>query len=319
MTSFRIKNQEYELRPNLLKYFLLTSKSVFFSTLKEHVLEGSDWNRHRIFIDNKADVLFVAHLDTVQTPSFDKIKKGKIYGAGFDDRLGVMTAMHLVTVYGLKADILITDHEEKGKSTAQYHDLKEYNWIAEFDRMGGDVVTYDRDSKEFLKSIKTHFKRTGRGSFTDICMMETESCCMNIGIGYKFAHGVRSEVDIKEYLSQVNRFIAFYKDFKDTKFKITNPQGKNARGSYRMNYSNNYYCHNQYSGRYYDWKSKKWVDKKPKSLVCDFCKIEDKTARKYGEHTVCRDCLENVLNSYKRWITPYTQDELDYYQGYTGL
>ena len=118
----------------------------------------------------------------------------------------------------LDVDLLLTDHEESCDSTAQYHTLKNYNWIAEFDREGEDVVTYNLDSKKFLTALGD-FWSIGIGAFSDIRSMQTDVCCVNIGIGHQLSHSKDSYVCIKTLRKQIERFLIFYDTYKNTEFK----------------------------------------------------------------------------------------------------
>lgn len=115
-------------------------------------------------------------------------------------------------------DLLLTDHEEKCLSTAQYHELKDYNWIAEFDREDSDVVTYNMDSEAFRNALSQYWT-IGIGAFSDICSLQTDICCVNIGIGHRLSHSRDSYVCIKTLRKQIKRFLAFYEVHKNTEFK----------------------------------------------------------------------------------------------------
>ena len=203
-----------------LKYWLRL-KADIFKDFDAYVLDKTDDKKHRIFIDCNSDILFVAHLDTVQEPKFIRVRNTKskkpkrIYARGLDDRLGCMLAYELAAE--LNVDLLITDHEETYESTAEYHDCKDYNWICEFDRAGNDVVTYNQDSLDFLKALK-EFWHIGQGSFSDVCFLESSACTMNLGIGYEFAHSVDSYADVKTLKDQIGRFRLFYSQYKNTSF-----------------------------------------------------------------------------------------------------
>ena len=205
------------MKINKLQYWL-KSTAKLFKDFKSLVLDGNDPKKRRIFIDRGSDVLFVAHIDTVQKPKYirqRKTKTGKqkrIYAQGLDDRLGCMIAYELSKEFNI--DLLICDNEEQGKSTGQYHKLKDYNWIAEFDRAGKDVVTYDLDSAKF-KSALSDYWEIGFGSFSDVCQLKTNVCCVNIGIGYEFAHSKDSYVCIKTLNKQIEKFKQFYAANKD--------------------------------------------------------------------------------------------------------
>ena len=204
-----------------LKYWL-KSKEILFADFKRFTLDYKDLNKRRIFIDRKSDVLFVAHIDAVQTPKYIRTRKTKsgklkrIYAQGLDDRLGCMLAYELSNEFD--ADLLICDNEEKFQSTGQYHRLKDYNWIVEFDRAGNDVVTYNLDSPKFL-TVLSEFWNVGIGACSDISELETTTCCMNIGIGYEFAHSKDSYVDVKTLNKQLDKFRTFYSLYADTKFE----------------------------------------------------------------------------------------------------
>ena len=204
-----------------LPYWLLPKKRLF-ADHRRYTLDATEDDKHRIFVDRGSDVLFVAHLDTVLPPKlirYRKTKKGKIkriYAHGLDDRLGCAIAAVLSKKLGV--DLLLTDHEEKCRSTAEYHDLKNYNWIAEFDREGEDVVTYDMDSTEFCE-VLADFWIVGLGSFSDLCSMQTTACCVNIGIGHKYSHSKDSFVDIKVMRKQIEKFLTFYQLYAGVKFE----------------------------------------------------------------------------------------------------
>lgn len=169
----------------------------------------------RIFIDNGGSILFVAHVDTVLLPKFTKQTKKRLYATGLDDRLGCLLAYELGME--LKADILLTDDEEKCKSTAFFHNCKDYNWIVEFDRAKDDIVVYDKSSIEFLQKLSDYWK-IGIGSYSDICDLDTDVCCFNLGIGIKNGHYKSCSVDIKMFEKQVRKFKTFYEKYRGVKF-----------------------------------------------------------------------------------------------------
>jgi len=204
-----------------LKYWL-QPKYKLLEDFSKYTLDKSNWKKRRIFIDRNSDVLFVAHIDTIQIPKFIRTRKTKskklkrIYAWGLDDRLGCMIASDLAKE--LNADLLITDHEESFGTTARYHDCKEYNWICEFDRHGNDVVTYGLDSLEFKKALREYWN-IGIGSYSDICELNVDCCCMNLGIGYELDHSKDSYVAIKTMNKQIELFKQFYLKYKDVKFE----------------------------------------------------------------------------------------------------
>ena len=247
---------------NNLQYWLRPTDSIF-SDLRENVIGKK--TKRRVFIDRGADVLFVAHVDTVLSPRLIRTGKRKVYAQGLDDRLGCMIAYSLSESLG--ADLLLTDQEESMNSTAQFHDCKKYNWIAEFDRAGSDVVTYDIDNHKFRCSLAEYWK-IGEGLFSDICMLKTKACCVNIGIGYEKAHFKDSYYDIDTLRRQISLFRTFYAEHKDTAFVSDIPYQDNLRGGYG-----------------YDWQCQEY---------CDICGME--RGERIHDYVVCEPCLLHMIN-----------------------
>lgn len=172
-------------------------------------------------------ILSVCHVDTVQklsdTLTYSK-RKRTLYGTGFDDRLGYWILTHLLDKIGCPCDLLICDHEEEGKSTAQYfHGGDYYNWIVEFDRGGEDVVDYGQADDDLQADLKDAGFKIGWGSFSDICFMNTSTAAFNVGIGYHKAHSVASECNVDELYRQIDRFSTFYHRYKGVKYRAPKP------------------------------------------------------------------------------------------------
>jgi len=201
--------------------------------------------KRRVFIDRKSDILFVAHLDTVKEPRIDKITEERITGAGFDDRLGCKIAHELSAE--LHCDLLLTDLEESGDSTAQWHTLKDYNWICEFDRAGNDVVTYGMENDRWVEELGK-FWEVNMGMFSDISFMESKCCAMNLGIGYQHAHSDNSYYDPRVAKEQVMLFRRFFQKHKKNKF-IMDEGKRDWLGGSRYNYSDDFYSN---SDNYYE-------------------------------------------------------------------
>lgn len=248
-----------------LKYWL-KSKNKIFDDFNDVILDRENPEQARMFIDRDSKVLFIAHIDTVQKPKYmlarrTKSKKLKrVYAQGLDDRLGCMLAYELSKE--LKADLLITDHEETARSTGQFHNLKDYNWIVEFDRAGIDVVTYGLDSQEFYNALNS-FWDIGQGSFSDVCQLKTTACCMNLGIGYEFAHSKDSFVDVLKFDKQIEQFKLFYDEYKDVKFE----QEKE-----------NYFSHN--------------------NDECDICNVAKNDCESIHGYLICSDCFDFMMQEY---------------------
>ncbi len=264
--------------------FWLSDKALLYRTTEEFIL-GDNPEEHRIFIDRDSDILFVAHLDTVLPPKYVKSTKKNIWATGLDDRLGCAIA----TVLGeeLQADVLLCDHEEEGKSTAFYHELKSYNWIAEFDREGDDVVTYDLDSVEFLAALRKYWYHSW-GTFSDIVSMKTSSCCMNVGIGTKHSHSKDSYVNKKQLRNQIEAFKEFHSEYKDVKFEqdFRHFMGAGTTSSgygFAQRQHEYVYGNNTCAGDYGD-------------DICDFCGMV--RGSKIFQYHACEDCFDSMLQEY---------------------
>jgi len=197
----------------LNKWFVKTNK--LFKIFRYNCLDYHNQNKRRIFIDRKSKVLLIAHADTVLKPNFRWKFNNKIYATGLDDRIGCWIIYCLSRE--LKTDLLITDKEESAGSTALHHNCKDYNWVAEFDRRGEDIVLYDTGSTKFEKALRKYFK-IGWGTFSDICFLDTTAACVNIGTGVQNEHFTNSFADLDATQRQIDKFKQFYKKYKDTSF-----------------------------------------------------------------------------------------------------
>jgi len=173
-------------------------------------------------IDRGADVLMVAHMDWVDVPyRFNRdAAKTRIRCPRLDDRLGVYTILDFLPSIGIEADVLLTDDEEIGKSTAKYFvPPREYKWVVEFDRRGEDVVTYDLDSADWLDAIRGAGFNVARGSFSDICYLDSLDCCMmNVAVGYHQEHQPTCYLEISEWKRQMVRFRRFWTRYQNVGF-----------------------------------------------------------------------------------------------------
>lgn len=172
-----------------------------------------------------AKILAVAHLDVVaqvreSTEFYQETKY--IYGGQMDDRLGVHLLLDVLPTWGLKYDLLLTENEEVGRSTARHFKLPEgveYNWMFELDRMGANAVMYQYHTTEYSKMLEDYGFKTGIGSCTDIKYLEGLGIFgVNFGIAYYSPHQVKSYVDTAELeetiLPMIVKFIGDRKDEK---------------------------------------------------------------------------------------------------------
>lgn len=188
-----------------------------------------------IHIDNGGDVLGVAHLDTViptklwprnplpYKPPYRRRRK-KVYSPQLDDRLGVWILLDLLpTLSSIQYDILLTDSEELGQSTAKYFKPdKQYNWIFEFDRAGTDTVLYDYEGEGWIDVCEHYMGDIGIGSFTDICKLEFLGIKgLNMGCGYHRQHTIDCFADLRDTYVQCLRFIRMLENENQTRYEHT--------------------------------------------------------------------------------------------------
>jgi len=171
--------------------------------------------------DNGASILGVAHLDSVMfsKPKLDTNKKSpSIQCPQLDDRLGAWVLLHVLPSLGVKCDVLLTDSEECGRSTARHFEPpKDYNWIFSFDRAGRDVVMYDYESDETLDLLSGHGLSVGWGSFSDICFLEHMGVTgFNFGVGYHLQHTAKCYANLRHTLEMAGKFATFARDHQDT-------------------------------------------------------------------------------------------------------
>lgn len=139
----------------------------------------------------------------------------ELTGPVVDDRLGCAIALGMSDW----ADLLFTDCEEKGASTAAYFKApRDYNWIVGLDRRGTDVVTYQYKDKKWLECLGKHFK-VGFGSWSDIGYLEgLGRSAVNVGIGYHNEHTQNAFWNPRETNAQISQLWAFWKEFRDKTF-----------------------------------------------------------------------------------------------------
>jgi uncharacterized protein YbaR (Trm112 family) len=198
-----------------------------------------------IYKDRGAKVLAVAHLDSVPkhdqffwlTP--DNKSKTRVHAAACDDRLGAYVILDLLPRLGVKTDVLLTEGEERGRSTAAHFqppEGKQYHWMISFDRSGTDVVLYQYGSQE-IEDLVEPYCTVGFGSYSDIADLEHLGCTgFNWGTGYYDNHSRESYFIIEDTESQVEKFLTFWDDHHDTPIpaQITHRwwHGSRSRGSY---------------------------------------------------------------------------------------
>jgi magnesium-dependent phosphatase-1 len=177
-----------------------------------------------IYIDNNSDILGIAHLDTVQDYNHFYVKNHsdgsrKIINSQLDDRLGAYILLKVLPRLGINADILLTEGEEQGRSTAKYFKPnKQYKWIFSFDRNGIDTVMYQYHDNDTHELLDNHNFIVGRGSFSDIAFLEHLGVKgFNFGVGYYDNHSKNSYAVESHILHNIKLFKDFYEKYKNVK------------------------------------------------------------------------------------------------------
>jgi hypothetical protein len=188
-----------------------------------------------VWVQTGAPVLAVVHMDFVPVAhkwGFDA-KRGRVYTPRLDDRMGLFVLLDVLPSLGIHVDLLLTDSEEVGRSTARYFtdelgacgllEAHPYNWCVQFDRRGDDVVLYDYEaSTAWEGALAGHGFRIGCGSFSDISSLtDLGVCAVNIGCGYHHEHSTRCYGDISELARNVALFESFYRDNAGKRFAFT--------------------------------------------------------------------------------------------------
>lgn len=188
-----------------------------------------------VWVRRGAPVLGCVHLDWVNVPhkwGYDK-KRGRVYTPRLDDRAGVFILLDVLPKMGIHLDLLLTDSEETGRSTAKrflgWCDSvggpgrpTGYNWLAQFDRRGKDAVCYDyRHSSEWVDALKSAGFDVGWGSFSDIAALyDLGRCGVNIGVGYHGEHTSHCYGDLAEMAHNLDIFRRFYEAMKGRVFQF---------------------------------------------------------------------------------------------------
>jgi len=191
---------------------------------------GSTYNMKRtktvhgdlFYQSNGAKILGVAHLDSVQKPAHFKVTelshKTLVFSPVLDDRLGAYILLYLLPKLGIKIDVLLTEGEESGMSTADFFKTnKKYNWMFQFDRTGTDVVMYDYEESKYVGWLRKMGFTVGMGAFSDICFLEDLGITgFNFGCAYHDYHTLDAYCNINDLDKNIGRFSRFFRKYKDT-------------------------------------------------------------------------------------------------------
>lgn len=171
-----------------------------------------------LFRDNGADILAVAHLDTIGRPHqracrfLDTEAGTVVYSRALDDRLGAYIILDMLPKLDVNVDILLTVGEESARSTARYFEApKQYNWMIEFDRGGTDVVMYQYDDDDTRKLVRDSGAQVGEGTFSDISYLDHLGIKgFNWGVGYRDYHSARAHAYLDDTLDMLDCFLQFH-------------------------------------------------------------------------------------------------------------
>jgi hypothetical protein len=228
-----------------------------------------------IFKDNGGSVLAVAHLDSVRTSKHflaSRIEdKLTVINQQLDDRLGAYIILDHLPLLGLNYDVLLTEGEECGFSTAaDFVTDKEYNWTFSFDRAGTDVVLYGYDDEETRQLLSEYKIEVGLGSFSDIVELDHLGVKgFNWGCGYNDNHGKFCNAVIPETMGMVDIFTEFFQNMSE--IKLPHTPRHDGHWSYQDGYSDL-------------WKS---------SGCCEMCGSAA-VLFQYGGGRVCKECKEEI-------------------------
>ena len=165
-----------------------------------------------VFCDQGERVLGVAHLDTVLPGTHFTSDGDRVFSPALDDRLGVYLLSDLLPLLGVKFDLLLTDGEERGCSTARWFvPPRSYNWMFSFDRAGIDVVLHQYDKPANRRLLHQSGFHIGVGSYSDIANLDFLGCAgFNFGCGYHYQHKPNCYADLSETREMVARFVRFW-------------------------------------------------------------------------------------------------------------
>lgn len=277
------------------------------------------------YADHGSNILAVAHLDSVEKHKHFVTAKVEdetiVYNAQLDDRLGAYIILDLLPKLGIQCDILLTEGEETGRSTARHFATeKQYNWMFSFDRMGTDVVMYKYETPKLSQMLRESDFRVGHGSFSDICCLESLGCAgFNFGCGYADYHSKLAHVQLSDTALMIQSFMHFYQQHKDEYLE------HKARDSYVSRASTYIYPPQQHWERDIDYGDCDWrtggnvnrsmggrhqepKDDREKCVLCE--KMVDPENYVYGASS-CYDCLKAYMEGTEVESRQTLQDIID--------
>lgn len=253
------------------------------------------------FIDNGADILAVAHIDTVARgkPKFTSVA-GTHVSIQLDDRLGVHILLNILPALGMKYDILLTEDEELGWSTAyDFVTDKHYNWIFEVDRRNvGECALYQFSTDENKALARSAGFKTVHGSFSDICYLDMLGVsAFNFSAGYQDEHTELCRTNDVDIWVVTQMILEFYNMYKDTvipyapapirKVKKTKSTANNVFDDNNVEWSKMWYYKDDNDDEYSD----RFMFRDDQQ--CDFCGSNE--GMDYGiTYILCPNCYNNI-------------------------
>lgn len=211
--------------------------------LGKFVLCDEETDSGYTYIDNGSKILGVAHTDSVQSIGHFYRHKTSDHGhvvltPTLDDRIGVYTLLFMLPQLGINVDVLLTEDEEMGRSTASFFTTeKKYNWVVEFDRGGTDAVLYQYQSNDKLVRALRKYYTIGAGSYSDIADLTDLGCSgMNLATGYYQYHSFNAYLVEDHYKESIRQFAKFYRKYHRTHFDHVPSPYRRGRLSYYSSY-----------------------------------------------------------------------------------
>lgn len=270
-----------------------------------------------MMIKNRGNpILGVGHLDTVQQERVFKHEGNKFFAPQLDDRLGVYLLLEVLPSMGFDFDLLLTDSEEVGQSTAQYYQYytnaaKSYNWMLEIDRFGAsDAALYQYYNKYLADLIRTVDLSPSNGSNTDIAYLDGIGISgVNFSCAYQQNHSMNAYVDLVKLDGIIPKIIDFIVKYQHTRIPFKpDPIPVTTSYSYYSSRIVSNYNDGKEKSKYNSYYSN--YDVHDISTGCSVCDSDNCTGLddcvicggKFHNSTyvhnfgVCRRCLSNVFD-----------------------
>ena len=298
----------------ILEKFLKPTQKELFGNLCG--LYGKNCGRKNkyIFVEGKAPVMLVAHLDTVHKQPVRDIcttRNGNILmspqGIGGDDRCGVYALVNIHERSAVKPHLLFTCDEEIGGIGADWfcqdyanqklpESLREIKAIVEIDRRGSrDAVYYDCANADFEKYITGKGFKTDYGSFSDISYIAPEMgvAAVNLSSGYYNAHTLSEYINRAEIDAVIDKVVGIVSDSNKKDF---------PKFEYVESYMTKHY--------YYDWgdyEKKTYAELVPKKMSEEYLELYDSLI--FGDYYSVEE-LEYLRDCYGDGVIREVYDEI---------